>query len=68
MTQGSSLQSGILTSPADALLSLAIAETLKTPADAQLRRLPDDVRFLQGHVRIGTFTLLYGQMCEYPPR
>lgn len=49
---------------ADALLSRAIAETLKTPAGTQLRRLPDDVRLLQGHVRIGTLTPLYGRCAD----
>jgi hypothetical protein len=32
MTQNSNLQSGVLTSPADAMLSRAISETLRAPA------------------------------------
>jgi hypothetical protein len=35
MTQDAHLQSGVLTSPADAMLSRAIAETLRAPASAR---------------------------------
>jgi hypothetical protein len=53
MTESANLQSGVLTSPADAMLRRAIAETLRAPASERARlfeRLVREIeRFMLAH-------------------
>lgn len=50
MTQEPPLTSGILTSPADAMLSHAIAETLKAPTDDRTRLFEKLVREIESYM------------------
>jgi hypothetical protein len=50
MTENEILQSGVLTSPADAMLSRAIAETLRTPASERARLFERLVREIEGYM------------------
>jgi hypothetical protein len=47
MTQNSNLQSGVLTSPADAMLGRAISETLRAPARSRARLFEQLVREIE---------------------
>jgi len=48
MTENEILQSGVLTSPADAMLSRAIEETLRAPASERARLFERLVREREG--------------------
>ena len=50
MTQDVALQSGVLYSPADAMLSRAIAETLKAPASDRARLFEQFVREIESYM------------------
>ena len=50
MNQKSNLQSGILTSPADTMLSQAISETLKSPASDRARLFEQFVREIESYM------------------
>jgi hypothetical protein len=50
MTQDSTLKSGILTSPADAMLSHAIAETLTAPIGDRARLFEELVREIESYM------------------
>ena len=50
MTQNANLQSGVLTSPADAMLRRAIAETLRAPASERSRLFEQLVREIERYM------------------
>lgn len=50
MTENTTLLSGILTSPADAMLSRAIAETLKAPASDRVQVFEKMVREIESYM------------------
>jgi hypothetical protein len=50
MTENSNLTSGILTSPADAMLSRAISEALKAPASDRARLFEQAVREIESYM------------------
>ena len=52
MTDNPPLQSGILTSPADAMLSRAIAETLEAPAGERVRVFEKMVRDIESYMAV----------------
>src|SRR5262245_2430373 len=51
MTENAHLQSGVLSSPADAMLSRAIAETLGAPASERARLFERLVREIESYMR-----------------
>jgi hypothetical protein len=51
MSQDENLQSGVLTSPADAMLSRAIYETLNAPASDRARLVAQSVREIETYMR-----------------
>jgi hypothetical protein len=50
MTQNANLQSGILSSPADAMLGRAISETLRAPASERARVFEQLVREIENYM------------------
>jgi hypothetical protein len=50
MTQNTNLQSGVLYSPADAMLGRAISETLNAPAGDRARLFKQYVREIEGYI------------------
>ena len=50
MTQNANLQSGVLSSPADAMLGRAISETLKAPASDRARLFEQFVREIESYM------------------